>query len=210
MERHLTLSESQARSLESALHLSATSASKALTTWIGRDSSMKLESVDQLMLSEVTGLLDTEGAVFCGSMTLPKDFPGQLMVVFDQASGLALADMILAQPIGTSTEWGEMQDSAALESTNILCCAYLNTLVAELFEDGAEIKELIPEPPVFRQEFAESLLEFALMSQATDSNEVFLVRTILQTSDDASLNWTLLWVPEAAALKVLPQIIKET
>ena len=103
-------------------------------------------------------------------------------------SGLALVDLLLHQPLGTTATWGELEQSAAKETTNIVGCAYVNALAAHLpgvtpapedpaqlrpaaEEDPAQLEteargELVPTPPTFLHEFAGSLLEFALMEQA--------------------------------------------
>ena len=85
--------------------------------------------------------------------------------------------MLLDQPPGTANEWTTMATSAALETTNILCCAYLEFVVAELCGSCGQSHELLPSPPRFSRDFAESLLEFALMGQAVASDQVILART---------------------------------
>ena len=130
---------------------------------------------------------------------------GEMILAFDDASGLALADMLLDQPQGTTTEWTEMATSAALETTNILCCAYLNSL-SESLAGAGESSELLPSPPRFSREFAESLLEFALMGQAIASDQVILARTRFEI-DGTPVNWTLLFVPDAESMSRLPELL---
>ncbi len=203
---HPIFTESQLESLHIAFHHGAANASNALSKWIGRPAVMTLESIEQLPLSEATELLGNEDPMCFGSMTIPKTLPGELIIAFDDRSGLALADMILDHPTGTSTEWGEMEQSAALESTNIVCCAYLNAIVEKLDSNDQHLGGLIPLPPVFRREFATSLLEFALMGQVMASDQMVVVRTKFEV-DGEPLNWTLLWVPDAAALDTLRQLL---
>ena len=198
--------EPQVEALRAAFQQGASNASAALNKWFGRPAMISLESIDQVPLSEATGLLGMEGPVCFGSMRLPPELPGQLLMAFDEASGLAMVDMVLGQPSGTASQWGELEESAALESTNILCCAYLNALVSQLEEQGRSLDTLVPAPPEFRRDFAASLLEFALMGQAIASEQVFLVRTNFQL-DGEPLNWTLLWVPEPAALARLRDVV---
>ena len=198
-------SDRQLEKLSAALNQGAANASDAFARWLGRPSLMTLESVEQLPLSEATGLFGSDQPVCVGSMQMPRELPGRLLVVFDDASGYALADMVLRQTVGTAQDWGELETSAALESTNILCCAYLNALVADLSDQETIPDELIPEPPEFHRDFAESMLQFALMGQAMSGETAFLVRTKFQV-DDEPLNWTLLWVPEPETLGQLAKI----
>jgi chemotaxis protein CheC len=70
-------------------------------------------------------------------MGLTGRLSGQLLLVFADTAGLALADLLLNQPIGTTTAWGALEQSAAQETTNIVGCAYLNALAAHLPLDRA-------------------------------------------------------------------------
>ena len=89
--------------------------------------------------------------------------------------------------------------SAALETANILCCAYLNSLSRLLGRAGVSAVELLPSPPRFSREFAESLLEFALMGQAIGNDQVLLAKTSFQI-DQSPVHWTLLFVPDAPSM----------
>ena len=125
-----------------------------------------------------------ETLVAACAMGLSGPLGGQILLVFEDRSGLALVDLLLHQPIGTSTSWGELEQSAAQETTNIVGCAYLNALAAHLPRDWAGARRWRREPrswsprlPAFLHEFAGSLLEFALMEQALELDQVLLVQT---------------------------------
>ena len=63
---------------------------------------------------------------------------------------------------------------------------------------------MIPTPPTFVREFAGSLLEFALMEQALELDQILLIHTEFAAGRQGlSLNWTLLFVPSRDALHVL-------
>jgi chemotaxis protein CheC len=113
--------------------------------------------------------------------------------------------MLLDQPQGPTAEWTEMATSAALETTNILCCAYLNSL-SRSFSKPSESPTLLPAPPKFSRDFAESLLQFALMGQAIASDQVILTRTTFEI-DATPVNWTLLFVPDAESMSLLPELL---
>ena len=50
------------------------------------------------------------------------------------AAGLALADLLLGRPAGSGTAWGEVEESATLETANIVGCAYLGAIAAALVD----------------------------------------------------------------------------
>jgi chemotaxis protein CheC len=145
-------------------------------------------------------------------MELTEALTGQLILLFEDRSGLALVDMLLGQPVGSTLAWGELEQSAAKETTNIVGCAYLNALAAHLpalsssAGAGSDTDALVPGPPHFRHEFAASLLEFALMDQAVHGDQLLLIKSSFSI-DDARLDWSLLFVPSGESLETLCAVL---
>ncbi len=182
-------------------------ASLALSRWLGRPSQISIEQVEQIPLGEATAVLgEAESPVCFCAMGLKGRVSGQLILAFDDASGLALADLLIGNQFGTSTAWGELEQSAALETANIIGCAYLNSLARAFPEKEVESGDLLPSPPKFARDFPEALLEFALMNQALDSDVVFLTRTEFRI-EDAPVNCSLLLIPDAECLSALREML---
>jgi chemotaxis protein CheC len=200
------LNATQLSALERAFHRGSADASDALAKWIGKPSVVEIDSLEQLPLNEATGVLSAgeEPICFC-SAEMNGLLTGEMILAFDDGSGLELADILLDQTPGTNDHWSDMATSAALETTNILCCAYLNSLSNSFCTSDAS-SELLPSPPKFSHEFAESLMEFALMGQAMLSDQVILARTMFKI-DETPLNWTLLFVPDAPSMARLPGLL---
>lgn len=198
-------SEAQRRMLESIFQRGAEGATQTLSQWLGRQVRLAVSAVEEVALEDATELLGPgEALVAACTMELTGALSGQLLLVFDDRAGLALADLLLRQAPGTATAWGELERSAALETMNILGCAYVNVLAAHLpAPDGAEI---VPSPPHFRHEFAASLLEFALMDQAIESDRLLSIKALF-TSEQTTLDWTLLFVPGARSLRALAALL---
>ncbi len=160
------------RRLAIILERGAEDASAALSRWLGRAVRLSISEVDEVDLAEAPDLLGPADQVVAAcAMELAGRLTGQLLLVFEDRSGLALADLLLRQPAGTASGWGEIERSAAMETANIVGCAFLNSLAAHLplAGPGETPPEgtMVPSPPAFRHEYAGSLLEFALMDQAT-------------------------------------------
>lgn len=202
----ILLNSRQVSALESSLHQGSADASGALAKWIGKPSVVEIDSLEQLPLEDATSLLTAadEPICFC-SVEMNGLLTGELILAFDDASGWALADLLLGEPQGTANEWTEMATSAALETTNILGCAYLNSLSRSLSNVG-ESSELLPSPPRFSRDFAGSLLEFALMGQAITSDQIIVARTRFEI-DATPVNWTLLLIPDAQSMLRLPDLL---
>jgi chemotaxis protein CheC len=189
--------------VRAAFHRGADHASDALGRWIGRPAHISFDSIEPLPLDEAMGVLGgTEEPICCCTAAMTGYLTGHLLLAFDDASGLALADMLLGQTRGTAVAWNDLETSAALETCNIVCCAYLNALVQVLGHDGDEPETLLPSPPRFARDFPASLLEFALMDQLVVHDDVLLARTRFEI-DGAPVDWTLLFVPDAESMSKL-------
>jgi chemotaxis protein CheC len=200
------LDAKQAAALASAFHQGAAEASHALARWIGRPSLVQIDSLEELPLEEATSLLAAGDDPICFCATQMRGLlTGEMIFAFDDASGFALADMVLDRPQGTTRQWTELATSAALETTNILCCAYLNSL-SRSFDRLGEPPGLLPSPPMFSRDFAESLLQSALMGQAIASDRIILGRTRFEIAA-APEDWTLLFVPDARSKSCLAELL---
>jgi chemotaxis protein CheC len=170
---------------------------------------VEIDSLRQIPLEEATTVLSKseEPICFC-AMEVQGIISGEMILAFDDASGLALADMLMDQPQGTSTDWSELVSSAVLETTNIVCCAYLNSLSRDISGTG-DAPALVPAPPRFNREFAESLMQFALMGQAIEFDQVILAQTRFQI-DGEPVDWNLLFLPDAKSMTRLPELLADT
>ena len=207
-----TLDSFQLAALRAAFHQGSADASLALARWIGKPSVVKLDSLDQLPLADATALFsdgsssNEQPVCFC-ACSMTGILTGEILLVFDDPSGMALADLLLDQDVGTTCQWTDWAKSAALETTNILCCAFFNSLLTEFSPDeSAEEFVLLPSPPTFSREYAESLLQFALMGQAMASDQVLLAKTKFEI-DGKPIQWTLLLIPDAESMDRLPKLI---
>lgn len=203
--------EIRVRLLEAIFERGAEAASEALTRWLGRRIHLVVSDLESRDVTEAAALLGPEDALLAACvMPMSGELSGDLMLVFDDSSGLALADWLLSRQPGRSTEWGELERSAALETANIVGCALLNSLATHwpgtVPRASGDVPMLTPGPPRFRHEFAASLLEFAVMDQATAVDRVLVVRAHFAAETETGaepLRWWLLFVPDAASLPVL-------
>ena len=90
------LTASQLKRLQCAFHQGSANASIALAKWIGKTSLVEIDSIEQLPLEEATGLLaeGDEPVCFC-SAEMKGLLTGEMILVFNDANGMALADMLL-------------------------------------------------------------------------------------------------------------------
>ena len=173
----------------------AVEASAALSKWLGRPTTIAINKVAALPLPEAVGMLGAGDAplVAC-AMHITGPFTGLLVLTCDDASGLALAEMILAGAGGSDGEWGDLQQSALVETANIIGCAYLNTVARPTVSGGADA--IMPSPPWFVRDYAATVMESIVMTQATSSDTVFLTHSDFLI-EGSPVTWSLIFVPEA-------------
>ena len=205
------LDDASRRRLRTIFERGAEEASVALSKWLDQPAILRTSEVDELDLAEAAELLGpADSLVAACSMELTGLITGQLMLIFNDRSGLALADLLLRQPDGTAKTWGELEQSAANETANIVGCSYLNSLAAQLPRSNEEpadaIATILPSPPSFRHEFAGSLLEFAVMEQAIKLDRLLLVKTCFE-AEKRLLDWSLLLVPSSDSLEWLASVL---
>ena len=210
------LNDPQRHLLRMIFDRGADAASQALSKWLGQEVHLTVSEVELVELAQATDLLGPpESVVTACIMGLIGRLTGLILMVFNDTSGLALVDLLLDHPVGTTTDWGDLEQSAAKETTNIVGCAYINALAThlpgmtpiaptelEVHRPGGG--ELVPTPPTFLHEFAGSLLQFALMEQALELDQVLLIHSQFGTGkQELNLNWTLLFIPSRESLHSL-------
>lgn len=202
------LNPAQLELLNAAFHQGSVHASQQLAKWLDRPAVLELDTLRVTPIADATELLATgdEPICFC-AMRLEGEIAGQLILAFDDSSGRELADRVIGQPVGTTTEWSELALSAVLETTNIVGCAYLNALADRMCDAGHNVS-LLPTPPEFSREYAQSLMQFALMDQALEFNLVILAETRFEISKQP-VRWNLLFIPEAASLRHIAEVLSE-
>jgi chemotaxis protein CheC len=175
-----------------------------------------VNEVELVELEQATELLGpAELLVTACAMGLTGRLTGLILLIFEDLAGFGLVDLLLHQPVGTTKTWGDLEQSAAKETINIVGCAYVNALAAHLpgiVSSRSEQVEkppvgggdLVPTPPVFVQEFAGSLLQFALMEQAIELDQLLLIHSQFGGARQGlNLNWTLLFIPSRESLQML-------
>lgn len=177
----------------------ADDASRALSRWLGRPTRISVRRLEALPLERAVGVLgEGEGPLVACAMRISGAVDGILVLACDDPSGLALADMLLGRAAGTSTEWGELETSAAVETANIIGCAYLNAMTLSEGPQGTTPgdAEVLPTPPWFVRDFAAAVMEGVMLSQASDAATIFLTHTDF-VIEDSPVTCSLLFVPGA-------------
>ncbi len=204
------LTSAQLQRLAQTFHAGAAEASCALQRWLDAPALFSMDSVEQRSLEEGSAVLRECGeTIGMCLMHMQGSLAGQMILAFDDASGLMLADLLLQQPPGTASQWGEVEVSAAQESMNILGSAYLNGMAASLSRWADDRVDLLPTPPLFFRDFAESLLQTAFLEQASVGSQLFFAEARFELQG-RPLNWTFLLIPDPESLTKLGAILSSS
>jgi len=164
-------------------------ASAAMCRWTDGIITVTLDEVRQVPLEEAAGELAVgDGPLTMVVMTLDGQLGGSLVLMFDELNGRQLAASLLGQEAGPQAEWSELEKSALMETGNILGCAYVNALTRLIGKD------LRPSPPYFIQDFAASVLQQALTTQAAVSDSLLLCEIGFHRQG-GRLDWRVVFVP---------------
>ncbi|MFN7333502.1 MAG: hypothetical protein ACK56W_15045 [Pirellula sp.] len=211
----ISLNTQQLETLASYIRGGASDASQALSTWLGRHVHVSLEQLKQVSLETATELLGPADAIVCACcMRVSGGISGQMLLGFDDKCGLELCDMLLTRE-SRSEFWGEIEISAATETTNIVGCAFLNSLalvfpVADSYEEADRLaldRSWLPTPPAFIRDFAASIMQFALTDQVCEF-ETVLVGNAQFSADNMPIAWRLLLIPDAQVLDHLARNLR--
>jgi chemotaxis protein CheC len=187
--------------LAAMFHRGADDASHALAKWLGRPATLSVERLDTLPIAEAAAVMGVSDTLICGcAMRIDGAIGGLLLLAADDDAGLSLADTLLERPAGTSTEWGDLERSAVIETANIVGCAYLNAVCASLGPAGAA--GILPSPPLFLRDFPAAVMEAVLMEQPVLSDLVLLARTEFRI-DGTPVGCGLVFLPDAASVAAL-------
>lgn len=194
--------------LTPAFHRGAAESSVALEQWLNTAMALSVDSVDQCPLDSAIGVLGMEDCPVCVAvMAMRGTLTGHMLLAFDDASGLVIPDLLLSRQPGTSAHWHDVETSCVLETMNIAGSAYLNGVARDLKERSGQSIELIPSPPRFHRDFAESVLEAAFMNQALNMNDVVFAQTRFELAG-VPVHWTFLLIPDPESLKMLANILQ--
>lgn len=171
--------------------------SAAMSAWTSGQVSLSLDEISEAAIEELTASLDlSDELLTMVVLGIQGELGGQLILAFDDVNGRKLAATLLSRPFVTDASWSELDQSAVMETGNILASAYLNELTR------LTNRKLVPTAPCFVQDFGASVLEQVLAAQAVLSDRVLICRTRFEFNQQ-QVNWSLFFVPSEELLQML-------
>jgi chemotaxis protein CheC len=167
-------------------------ASTAMCRWTNSLIRLTLDEVCEMPLEAACSELNVgDDLLTMVVLNLEGEIGGSMVLTFNEENGRQLAASLLQMEPSAGPEWSELEQSALMETGNILGCAYVNA-ITRLIDH-----ELLPSPPYFVQDYGASVIQQALVSQAAVRDTVLVCRTCFHNEDE-ELSWWLLFVPSIA------------
>ena len=121
---------------------------------------------------------------------------GHMFMVYEPQTAMALADLLMGNPPGTTQSLDEMEASALGEVGNIMGSFFLNSLA-----DNTN-SQLQPSPPAVMMDMAGAILSVALANILQESDDALVVETSFST-EDRQIAGTLLIMPSPELLRLM-------
>lgn len=194
----------QLDALREVANIGAGHAATALSQMIGGTIMISVPTINVSRLEDVPPqVAGPEEPVAAVLMHMMGDLTGRTLLVFPRLTAIRLSDLMLRRAPGTSSELGEMEQSAIKEAGNILSSAYMNAL-----SDFMGLM-LIPSPPSLAVDMSTAVLTTAYLQFGSDRDFVFCVESeFMMTDVDEKLRGFFLLLPDPASLQAILRAVR--
>ncbi len=206
MEDVRDLKESQLDAMREVANIGAGHAATALSQMTNRTIMITVPRVKVKPLEDAGDMLGPPDQVVASVlMHMMGDLTGRAMLLFPEPAALVLCDYLFRRERGTTTAFGEMEQSSLKEAGNILASAYLNAL-----SDFMGMM-LVPSVPSLVIDLSGAILTSAHLNFGHDREYALCVETSFRSegSTEAMAGHFLL-LPDVASLQSIFDAIRIT
>jgi chemotaxis protein CheC len=196
----------QLDALREVENIGAGHAATALSQMTNRRIMISVPQVAINRLEEAAGLLgDPPPLVAAILLHMMGDLTGRTLLVFPETAAKRLCDLLLRRPAGTTTAFGDLEQSSLKEAGNILCGAFLTALSSFMG------MMLLPSVPTLAVDLASAVITSAYLDFGSERDYVLCVETQFQFGSEREiLRGHFLLVPDLASLKAILQAVRLT
>ncbi len=196
----------QLDALREVENIGAGHAATALSQMTNRRIMITVPEISVSRLEDVAGLLGKPDEVVAAVLLhMLGDLTGRTLLVFPETAARRLCDLLLARPIGKTTEFGMLEQSSLKEAGNILCGAYMNALSSFMG------MMLLPSVPSLVIDLSAAVLTSTYLNFGHDRDFVFCVETQFQfRAENELLAGHFLLMPDMASLRAILQAVRLT
>ncbi len=185
-------------------NIGAGNAATALSQLVGRTIHTSVPKVMIVPIEQVPDIVNGTDRIVAGIyLKIFGDIPAKMLLTFAHTDLLALTDLLMGQPVGTSNLLNEMRLSALKELGTILTGSFLNALAK--FLD----MRLIPSVPALAIDLFPAVLDTLLVELSEEARYALLIQTEIHETE-TKLSGNIFLIPEPDALDVIIEAIKKT
>ena len=206
MEDVRDLKESQLDAMREVANIGAGHAATALSQMTNRTIMINVPRVKIKPLEDAGDMLGPPDQVVASVlMHMMGDLTGRAMLLFPEPAALVLCDYLFRRERGTTTAFGEMEQSSLKEAGNILASAYLNAL-----SDFMGMM-LVPSVPSLVIDLSGAILTSAHLNFGQDREYALCVETSFRSEGSTeSMAGHFLLLPDLASLQSIFDAIRIT
>jgi chemotaxis protein CheC len=204
MEDVRDLKESQLDAMREVANIGAGHAATALSQMTNRTIMISVPRVKVKPLEDACDMLGPPDRVVASILLhMMGDLTGRAMLVFPEQAALVLCDFFFRRERGTTTTFGEMEQSSLKEAGNILASAYMNAL-----SDFMGMM-LVPSVPSLVIDLSGAVLTSAHLNFGHDREYAFCVETSFRIEGSAEpMAGHFLLLPDVASLRSIFDAIR--
>jgi chemotaxis protein CheC len=206
MEDVRDLKESQLDAMREVANIGAGHAATALSQMTNRTIMITVPRVKIKPLEDAGDMLGPPDQVVASVlMHMMGDLTGRAMLLFPEPAAMVLCDYLFRRERGTTTAFGEMEQSSLKEVGNILASAYLNAL-----SDFMGMM-LVPSVPSLVIDLSGAILTSAHLNFGHDREYALCVETSFRSEGSTeSMAGHFLLLPDLASLQSIFDAIRIT
>lgn len=144
-------------------------ASKGFSGMLGKDLHVKSSTATLVKLMDISKMLggpeDETVAIY---LKTEGGIAGQMMLAMPFEKAMGLVDMIMGEPVGTTTTLGQMEKSALQELGNITGTYFLNYVSDNT---GSSVR---PTPPAVMVDMCAAILDIVIATAGLENEEVLM------------------------------------
>ena len=204
MEDIRSLKALQLDALREVANIGAGHAATALSQMTGGTIMISVPQINIARLEDVPPQISgPEEPVAAVLMNMLGDLTGRTLLVFPKPTAMRLSELMLRRPKGSSSDLGELEQSAIKEAGNILSGAYMNAL-----SDFMGLM-LLPSPPSLAIDMSTAVLTTAYLQFGNDRDYVFCVESEFFMQDlKEKLRGFFLLLPDFASLQAILRAVR--
>jgi len=193
------LKDIQLDALKEVANIGACHAATALSELTGEKVMVNVPVIQINPIEEVFSLVAKPNEVVASVLIyFLGDMTGRTLLLFPQEAAWHLTDCLMRQPLGTTNKFGELEESALKEVSNVLTCAYMNSLGDLL---GLVV---VPSVPSMAVDMASAVLEAVSLEFSSDKDMVVCIKTEFRfVEKNTTLYGYFLLLPDPASLEVI-------